>query len=663
MSETPEPRYCAPGDGVEGGYTDKQKDLMSEEPKKKKGRGPGSTAAGDLLIYKDADGIEWPGRHVRFNKGKTMKLPNKKQVACTITVQLDGYTKPSIVPYLDVTYLPKGDAAVKIATEPIEQPQPPIWRSVTDVIDETDVVWDNELQKSYVMVDEDGVVFTYEVEPGIETLADLERLMQLNGWQLGEDAVQPPITTVFRAEVLHDPSQPSDQVHDGRFPYALKTAAEAKVGDWIWYMIKGKRHYSLIDEVLPEGILFANCVGQGRNAEFGTTWGFTEPYGRSGESSAAEATVDAIQGDNAAEEPKTVPVPSHMLALRWDSEILGDEKLPYRIWGIQFLGGSRYRVVETPGGNIDFAPGPTSVLKAVMPKAQALSDWQVNTFRDTKELAAYMALKTGYGSVVHGAFADALNGVTAAFEDRQWWLDYLKAACARNGAKGMEAVWLMDVQKSLMSIRQWAIDYKVRFLFVEKALYAPKLGVCGQIDMLVEMDSHIQNVKSTVKAKREEPTRILALVDIKTGKDSDQYPAQLAMYKQMLIEGFPRIKEIIKERYPAQVVDDGFTTYNIPCLLLFPESGWRKAPKAAKMLDRTEKAAEYAASKMHHHIELFKSERRQPPAKTVLSGPSGFDFTNDGAVGFKTLADVWMDKIAQGDLEPVEDINEEDEAD
>lgn len=61
-------------------------------------------------------------------------------------------------------------------------------------------------------------------------------------------------------------------------------------------------------------------------------------------------------------------------------------------------------------------------------------------------------------------------------------------------------------------------------------------------------------------------------------------------------------------------------------------------------------------------IEMTYLKNDANRTKTVLSGPSGFDFTNDGAVGFKTLADVWMGKIAQGDLEPVEDINEEEDS-
>lgn len=555
---------------------------MSEEQPKKKGRGPGSTAAGDLLIYKDADGIEWPGRHVRFNKGKTMKLPNKKQVACTITVQLDGYAKPSIVPYLDVTYLPKGDTAAKIAAEPIEQPQPPIWRSVMDVVEENDptnVYWGNTPQKAYVMVDEDGVVFTYEVEPGIETLADLERLMQLSGWQFGEDAVQPPTTVAT-------------------------------------------------------------------------------PYAADGEPGAAEPIVDAIQEDRAAEEPKTVP--TEMLALRWNNEILGPERLGYRIPGRQHIYGDRHYVIQTPGDNVIFAPGVTSILKATMPKPEELFKWAVEKFRSWEEYQRYMTLAQGKGSVIHGAIADAINGVLPDFQDTAAWLSYLAAACSRNGCKGMEREWLTIVQRSVASVRQWAADYKVVFLMVEKALYTPS-GYAGQVDFLLEVDSHIQNVKSTKAALREAPRRIIAIVDLKTGSDSDQYPAQLAYYRRLLLEGFPHIKKVIAERYPDQLMGEG-NYYNIPLYLLFPKTSWRKAPTYS-FLDRTLKADEYASNEMQHHIELFKFKRRKPAGVTRLTGPANFNVTNEGVLKYTTLEEVWMDKIAQGDLEPVEDINEEDEAD
>ncbi len=346
-----------------------------------------------------------------------------------------------------------------------------------------------------------------------------------------------------------------------------------------------------------------------------------------------------------------------MLALRWDDEILGPERLGYRIPGRQHIYGDRHYVIQTPGDNVIFAPGVTSILKATMPKPEELFKWAVEKFRSWEEYQRYMTLAQGKGSVIHGAIADAINGVLPDFQDTAAWLSYLAAACSRNGCKGMEREWLTIVQRSVASVRQWAADYKVVFLMVEKPLFAPP-DLAGQLDFVVETDSHIQNVKSTKAALREAPRRIIAIVDLKTGSDSDQYPAQLAYYRRLLLEGFPHIKKVIDSRYPAQSTIDG---YDIPLYLLFPKTSWRKAPTYS-FLDRTLKADEYASNEMQHHIELFKFKRRKPAGVTRLTGPANFNVTNEGVLKYTTLEEVWMDKIAQGDLEPVEDINEEEDS-
>lgn len=624
---------------------------MSEETPKKKGRGPNSTAAGDLLIYTDASGIKWPGKHVRFNKGKTMKLTSGKQVACTITVRLDGQSDTTVVPYLSVTYLPK--PGKDVAADPIETPQPPIWRSVHDVVDETDVVWDNELQKAYVMVDSStGEVLTYEVEPGIQTLADLQDMMQRKGWQLGEEAVQPPIKDEDIAGAVNSIAD-SMREWDGKYEPA--TAVDAQEGHMAWYTARdGERHFAEINAVAPGGVWIKDNSKFLYNDNFGDMWGLVAPYKAAGGANAAEPTIDAPQVDRAAEEPKTSP--TEMLALRWNDEILGPERLGYRIPGRQHIYGDRHYVIQTPGDNVVFAPGVTSILKATMPKPEELFKWAVEKFRSWEEYQRHMTLAQGKGSVIHGAIADAINGVLPDFQDTAAWLSYLAAACSRNGCKGMEREWLGIVQRSVASIRQWAADHKVVFLMVEKALYTPS-GFAGQVDFLVEMDSHIQNVKSTKAALRETPRRVVAIVDLKTGNDSDQYPAQLAYYRKLLLEGFPHIKKVIAERYPAQDTIDG---YNIPLCLLFPKTGWRKSPTYS-FLDRTQKADEYASNEMQHHIDLFKLKRRKPAGVTRLTGPANFNTTNDGVLSYTSLEDVWKDKIAQGDLEPVEDINEEED--
>lgn len=743
-------------------------------------------------------------------------------------------------------------------TTPEECVEAPALHSVADTADDDEVVWENELRDAYVMVDTaTGNVFTYRVAlaQGIKTLADLDLLMQLNGWQLAQDAVQPPITGESLVDAV-DSLASTFRNWDGKDSGIPKTAADAKEGDLIWYMIDGERHYSLIGEVLGNGIgldrltflpntdfgtkwgfvapnlpkapreseirtfvppsrirvlddlymdqetydkrvarieetaakaaeasvqplikvytiadgsgneiatyipesdqfiilgshdpsdpmasqvaaeefdrnfgnevrgrirligdgemqrvslaftrktaadaqvgdmvwievnnerrfgttnmiwvsngLYGNkgeelinvvgllgTIGHAPMSDFGINWGFANPYKPAGDEIAAEQPDDASKENNEPEE--AVKTNTEMLALVWDAEIMGDERMDYRVWGRQHVSGDRWYVIQTRNDSIQLAAGTTSILKVTHPMPMEVFKWGVNSFHNWGAYLEDMNNRSGKGSVIHGTVPDGIKCLLPDLDDTRGWLDYLQVACARNGCKGMEREWLYEVQRSFVSIRQWAIDYNVRFLAVERCFYSADLHTAGQIDFVVEMDRPVVagNRIRPPKPDKEEIVRILAIADLKTGSESGTHTAQLAIYRRLLLDGFPRIKEIIRERYPAQLMGEG-NYYNIPVYLLLPKPKWRKNP-AYSFLDRSLKADEYAQTLMNHHLEIFKASRPQPGGRTRLKGPANFSVNNSNALDYQTMEDIWMKKIQDGDTEPIEDINEEEE--
>jgi len=323
-----------------------------------------------------------------------------------------------------------------------------------------------------------------------------------------------------------------------------------------------------------------------------------------------------------------------MKAIRYDFDFLGAPP-DYRIVGRQKVNGQRSYVVLHPDQPVPFFyPSVTTIIDAVIPKDKALEAWAIKEFRDAKEKAEYMDMKAAYGTVVHGAIADLVNGVLPDFEDYEGWHTYMLMATGRNGHSRYAKAWTQGTQKAVLSFVKWIQDYNVRILALELPLCMRGESYAGQIDLLVERDAYIQ--KKSGKHK-EAPPRVIALDDIKTGSASNSYVPQLALYIPMVEQNFPALKGKIQA-----------------CGLFVPQD-WKREPKYL-FSDKTERVAEYSNTKMQHHLSLFRQDMKKPRGVQSLFGKPAIDMNLSEAIGWKPLETVWIDKIKAGDFGSDDDV-------
>ena len=323
-----------------------------------------------------------------------------------------------------------------------------------------------------------------------------------------------------------------------------------------------------------------------------------------------------------------------MKAIRYDFEFLGAPP-DYRIVGRQKVNGQRSYVVLHPDQPVPFFyPSVTTIIDAVIPKDKALEAWAIKEFRDAKEKSDYMDMKAAYGTVVHGAIADLVNGVLPDFEDYEGWHTYMLMATGRNGHSRFAKTWTQGVQKSVLSVVKWIQDYQVRILAMELPLCHRGNGTAGQIDFLVERNAYVQKKTGQFKEK---PPRVIAVDDIKTGNSSDMYVPQLGMYGEIVEHNFPALKGKIE-------------AYGI----IVP-TNWKREPKC-KFTDKTAKVKAYRESRLQMHLDLFRKDMKPPRGVQTLFGKPAIDMDISKAVGWKPLETVWMDKIKAGDFGSDDDV-------
>jgi len=323
-----------------------------------------------------------------------------------------------------------------------------------------------------------------------------------------------------------------------------------------------------------------------------------------------------------------------MKAIRYDFDFLGAPP-DYRIVGRQKVNGQRSYVVLHPDQPVPFFyPSVTTIIDAVIPKDKALEAWAIKEFRDAKEKAEYMDMKAAYGTVVHGAIADLVNGVLPDFEDYEGWHTYMLMATGRNGHSRYAKAWTQGTQKAVLSVVKWIQDYEVRILAMELPLCHRGNGTAGQIDFLVERNAYVQKKTGQFKEK---PPRVIAVDDIKTGNSSDMYVPQLGMYGEIVEHNFPALKGKIE-------------AYGI----IVPIN-WKRDPKC-KFTDKTAKVKEYRASRLQMHLDLFRKDMKPPRGVQTLVGKPAIDMNLSEAIGWKPLETVWIDKIKAGDFGSDDDV-------
>lgn len=318
-----------------------------------------------------------------------------------------------------------------------------------------------------------------------------------------------------------------------------------------------------------------------------------------------------------------------MKAMRYDLEYLGPPP-KCRIVGRARINGERNYVVLEDGEEVPrFYPGTTSVVDSIWPKARQLFQWAVDKFASHEDYMEYLNAAAAKGSIMHGAVADLANGSLPDFSDADAWFSYMDSQAAFQGDRyrAMAQGWAVFTQKAVLSFMQFCKHYRVRILALEIPLRSRKSRHAGQIDLIVEMDSHIQGDGENSR----EPHRIVAVIDMKSTGAHDHHVAQLAMYGELVYENFPALKGKV-QRY-----------------FIWSPKDWTGGEATYTLTNLTKKVAAYMKDVLPLDLKryMLTSNAETPTMLTMVGKP---EIGNDPSelFSYTTYEDHWMNRIKEG---------------
>jgi hypothetical protein len=289
---------------------------------------------------------------------------------------------------------------------------------------------------------------------------------------------------------------------------------------------------------------------------------------------------------------------------------------PYPLYRYQYKGDRFYYYINpADAANVDaqdrlpvrFAVGITTLTRKTLPQPEGLTRWIANL--GYEEAIAYRDERAKYGSLMHTCIATLL--IKRAFD-----LDQLATAvhnyCKLNAITVNEDKWTDDLKQDVLAFAQFVRDFNVRPLAIELSLVSPALGVAGTLDLFCEMDNTDKGYFGEVYKSGENKgqpkeskrtTRVLALVDFKSGRDSNgslHNAAQLTLQKLLLNAVYP----------------DWMRTHEagIQKLYNWHPKDWRKNPTYT-LVDQTGAFSEGACLNI---ISLYREFEPTPEDRTML---------------------------------------------
>lgn len=235
-----------------------------------------------------------------------------------------------------------------------------------------------------------------------------------------------------------------------------------------------------------------------------------------------------------------------MQAVFFDKDAL---RVPnYRLYQLNTK-GTRYYYVTDDQGVPTFYPSVTTILSEVSPRNPFLEKWRAEM--GLKEAEAYTLERANYGTFLHGQLERLLV-------NRSYDLDLLKSELAKYIEREQLPTsfinYAEDLKKDVLAFAQWVIDYDVRPLCIEEALYS-KNGYAGMLDLVANLRALPLNdelkalekvgddEEKKAKIKEKYSKRLVGLIDFKSGRNGfyESYVHQLYLYKDMWLENFPEI--------------------------------------------------------------------------------------------------------------------------
>lgn len=218
----------------------------------------------------------------------------------------------------------------------------------------------------------------------------------------------------------------------------------------------------------------------------------------------------------------------------------------YRLYQLNTR-GVRYYYTLNDHGEPTFYPSVTTILQEVMPRNVFLEKWKAEM--GWEKANAYTQERANYGTFMHGQIEKLLVA-------RSYDLDALKAELAKYIEREQLPTdfinYAEDLKKDILAFAQFVIDYDIKPLCIEEALFSSK-GYAGMIDLVANMRRYTvteeakarekKGDKWTEKDEEKYSERLVAMVDFKSGRNGfyESHVFQLYMYKDMWEEHYPDI--------------------------------------------------------------------------------------------------------------------------
>lgn len=268
-------------------------------------------------------------------------------------------------------------------------------------------------------------------------------------------------------------------------------------------------------------------------------------------------------------------------------------KQPHRIYRYNTGGGRLYfRIDEYEEPRLYLSV--TTFIKRSMPTPEQLIKWIADMGYDKAK--EYTELRANFGTFEHTEFARVL---TTGVCDLDGMSERLANFIETERWPGSYMSWLEEMQRDVIALSQFVIDYEVEPIAIEMVLCSDKYRFAGAIDLVcwlkIEETGYFGEVYKSGPQKGQskeskKKRRVLAIIDLKSGKKGfrDEHVIQLQAYRVLWEENFPNMK-----------IEKVFN--------LAPKD-WRTAPSYL-ITDQTDK---FNVGKMQHMLALAEIDELNP---------------------------------------------------
>lgn len=268
-------------------------------------------------------------------------------------------------------------------------------------------------------------------------------------------------------------------------------------------------------------------------------------------------------------------------------------------------GSDRHYYFFDQDQKLHIMPSVTTVISRAVGMDIGLVKWYAEkgfeAANEYKEERAY------YGTFMHGLFAKFLIEKEIDLDlTRERINQYIEI----NKLPLSFADYTDDVNRNILALAQWVIDYNVRPLAIEIPLASIEMGIAGMIDLPCKIDIKVDGISETEtyasgprkgQLKEVKVTKTIeCIVDFKSGKNFfESHQVQLELYRRMFNENFGT---------------------NIERVYNWAPSEWRGLKPTYKFVEQTTKrdgTAKRGNQKADLLLELGKMNVKQSPVTNI----------------------------------------------